>query len=33
VVSLGFDVDGKRIRSKVSGQTKAEVKDRTCGLR
>jgi len=26
VVSLGFDADGKRIRKKVSGQTKAEVK-------
>src|SRR6516162_8871244 len=28
VVSLGFDADGKRIRRKVSGQTKAEVKDK-----
>ena len=28
VVSLGFDTDGKRVRSKVSGQTKAEVKDK-----
>jgi integrase len=32
VVSLGFDVDGKRIRSKVSGQTKAEVKDKLKAL-
>ena len=28
VVSLGFDADGKRLRRKVSGQTKAEVKDK-----
>jgi hypothetical protein len=28
VVSLGFNADGKRIRKKVSGQTKAEVKDK-----
>jgi hypothetical protein len=28
VVSLGFDADEKRIRRKVSGQTKAEVKDK-----
>ena len=28
VVSLGFNTDGKRIRKKVSGQTKAEVRDR-----
>src|SRR5215831_5067610 len=28
VVSLGFDADGKRIRRKVSGKTKAEVKDK-----
>ena len=28
VVSLGFDANGKRIRRKVSGQTKAEVKDK-----
>src|SRR6266704_5571585 len=28
VVSLGFDADGKRIRKKVSGQTKAEVRDK-----
>ena len=27
VVSLGFDADGKRIRKKVSGQTRTEVKD------
>jgi integrase len=32
VVSLGFDVDGKRIRSKVSGQTKAQVKDKLKAL-
>jgi integrase len=28
VVSLGFAADGKRVRKKVSGQTKAEVRDR-----
>ncbi len=28
VVSLGFGADGKRIRKKVSGQTKAEVRDK-----
>jgi integrase len=28
VVSLGFNADGKRILKKVSGQTKAEVKDK-----
>jgi integrase len=28
VVSLGFDADGKRIRRKVSGQTRTEVKDK-----
>lgn len=28
VVSLGFSADGKRVRKKVSGQTKAEVRDR-----
>jgi hypothetical protein len=27
VVSLGFDAGGKRIRKKVSGQTRTEVKD------
>ena len=32
VVSLGFDADGKRIRRKVSGQTKAEVKDKLKAL-
>ena len=32
VVSLGFDADGKRIRKKVSGQTKAEVKDKLRAL-
>ncbi|MGH3266035.1 MAG: site-specific integrase, partial [Trebonia sp.] len=28
VVSLGFNADGKRVRKKVSGQTKAEVRDK-----
>jgi hypothetical protein len=28
VVSLGFDADGKRIRRKVSGQTRTVVKDK-----
>jgi hypothetical protein len=28
VVSLGFSADGKRVRKKVSGKTKTEVKDR-----
>jgi hypothetical protein len=28
VVSLGFDADGKRVRKKVSGQTRTEVKDK-----
>ena len=28
VVSLGFGADGKRVRKKVSGQTKAEVRDK-----
>lgn len=28
MVSLGFNADGKRVRKKVSGQTKAEVRDR-----
>src|SRR5258708_40160561 len=32
VVSLGFDPDGKRIRNKVSGQTKAAVKDKLKAL-
>jgi integrase len=32
VVSLGFDADGKRIRRKVGGQTKAEVKDKLKAL-
>ena len=32
VVSLGFDADGRRLRRKVSGQTKAEVKDKLKGL-
>jgi hypothetical protein len=29
---LGFDADGKRVRKKVSGQTKAEVKDKLKAL-
>ena len=32
VISLGFDADGKRIRKKVSGKTKAKVKDKLKGL-
>jgi hypothetical protein len=32
VVSLGFDADGKRLRRKVSGQTKAEVRDKLKAL-
>jgi integrase len=28
VVSLGFSADGKRVRKKVSGKTRAEVKDK-----
>jgi hypothetical protein len=28
VVSLGFNADGKRVRKKVSGKTKAEVRDK-----
>ena len=32
VVSLGFGADGKRLRRKVSGQTKAEVKDKLKAL-
>jgi integrase len=32
VVSLGFDTDGKRIRRKVSGKTKAEVRDKLKAL-
>src|ERR1700732_4318570 len=32
VVSLGFDADGMRIRKKVRGQTRTEVKDRLKGL-
>jgi integrase len=32
VVSLGFSADGKRIRKKVSGKTRAEVKDKLKGL-
>jgi hypothetical protein len=31
-VSLGFDADGKRVRRKVSGRTKAEVKDKLKAL-
>jgi hypothetical protein len=33
VISLGFDADGKRIRKKVSGKTKAEVKDSSSGAK
>ena len=32
MVSLGFDADGKRIRRKVSGQTRTEVKDKLKAL-
>ncbi len=32
VVSLGFDAGGKRIRRKVSGQTRTEVKDKLKSL-
>ena len=32
VVSLGFDLDGKRIRRKVSGKTRTEVKDKLKAL-
>jgi hypothetical protein len=32
VVSLGFDAGGKRVRRKVSGKTKAEVKDKLKAL-
>ena len=32
VVSLGFDADGKRIRKKVSGKTRTEVKDKLKSL-
>ena len=32
VVSLGFDVGGKRIRKKVSGQTRTEVQDKLKAL-
>jgi hypothetical protein len=32
VVSLGFDAHGKRVRKKVSGKTKAEVKDKLKAL-
>jgi integrase len=32
VVSLGLDADGKRLRRKVSGQTKAKVKDKLKAL-
>jgi hypothetical protein len=32
VVSLGFDADGKRVRRKFSGKTKAEVKDKLKAL-
>ena len=33
MVSLGFDADGKRVRRKVSGQTKTEVRDKLKALR
>ena len=32
MVSLGFSADGKRVRKKVSGQTKAEVRDKLKAL-
>jgi len=32
VVSLGFDADGKRVRKKVSGKTRTEVKDKLKSL-
>ena len=32
MVSLGFDAGGKRIRKKVSGQTRTEVKDKLKAL-
>jgi hypothetical protein len=32
VVSLGFAADGKRIRKKVSGKTRTEVKDKLKGV-
>ena len=32
MVSLGFSVDGNRIRKKVSGKTRTEVKDKLKGL-
>jgi integrase len=32
VISLGFDADGKRVRRKVSGKTRAEVKDQLKAL-
>ncbi len=32
VVSLGFDPDSRRIRKKVSGQTRTEVKDKLKAL-
>jgi len=32
VVSLGFDADGRRVRRKVSGQTRTEVKDKLKAL-
>jgi len=33
VVSLGYAADGKRIRKKVSGQTRTEVKDKLKDVR
>jgi hypothetical protein len=32
VVSLGYATDGKRVRKKVSGQTRTEVKDKLKAL-
>jgi hypothetical protein len=32
LVSLGFEADGKRIRKKVSGKTRIEVKDKLKAL-
>ena len=32
MVSLGFNADGRRVRRKVSGKTKTEVKDKLKAL-
>jgi hypothetical protein len=32
VVSLGYAADGKRVRMKVSGQTRTEIKDKLKAL-